>query len=54
LLGWALKHFLHDEPVNALVLGGASMGLAALLTLFVVSYKKSAGVTITATGGAAH
>jgi hypothetical protein len=50
-----LKHFLHDEPVNALVLGGASMGLAALLTLFVVSYKKSAGANVTvAAGGAAH
>jgi maltose/moltooligosaccharide transporter len=54
LLGWALKHFLHDEPVNALVLGGASMGLASLLTLTVVSYKKSAGIVIPATGGAAH
>jgi maltose/moltooligosaccharide transporter len=42
LLGFALKHFLHSEPMNALVLGGASMGLAALLTLVVVSFKQTA------------
>jgi maltose/moltooligosaccharide transporter len=41
LLGFALKNFLHNEPVNALVLGGASMGLAAVLTLFVVTFKKT-------------
>jgi len=39
LLGFILKHFLHSEPMNALVLGGASMGLAALLTLWVVTVK---------------
>ena len=39
LLGFALKHFLHGEPMGALVLGGASMGLASLLTLMIVSYK---------------
>ncbi len=39
LLDFLLKHFLHSEPMNALVLGGASMGLAALLTLLVVSFK---------------
>ena len=39
LLGFALKHFLHSEPMGALVLGGASMGLASLLTLLIVSYK---------------
>ncbi len=41
LLGLILKIFLHSEPMSALVLGGASMGLAALLTLLVVSYKKT-------------
>ena len=40
LLGYVLKHFLQSEPMNALVLGGASMGLAAVLTLVVVSFKK--------------
>jgi maltose/moltooligosaccharide transporter len=46
LLGFVLKHFLHSEPMNALVVGGASMGLAALLTLLVVSFKKTAGVVV--------
>jgi len=46
LLGYILKNFLHNEPVNALVLGGGSMGLAALLTLLVVSYKKSSTETV--------
>ncbi len=41
LLGFILKHFLHSEPMDALVLGGASMGLAALLTLLVVTFKKT-------------
>lgn len=41
LLGYILKNFLHGEPMNALVLGGASMGLAALLTLFLVSNGES-------------
>jgi maltose/moltooligosaccharide transporter len=52
LLGFALKHFLNNEPVNAVVLGGASMGLAAVLTLAVVSFKRTAPVTITT--GAGH
>jgi len=43
LLGMLLKHFLHDEPMNALVVGGASMGLAAVLTWLVVTFKKTGG-----------
>ncbi len=43
LLGFVLKHFLHSEPMNALVLGGASMGLAALLTLLVVTVRRTGG-----------
>lgn len=39
LLGWVLKHLLNNEPVNVLVFGGASMGLAALLTLVAVNFK---------------
>jgi maltose/moltooligosaccharide transporter len=54
LLGFALKHFLHDQPVNAVVLGGASMGFAALLTLTVVGYKKPAAVIAPVTGIGAH
>jgi len=54
LLGFALKYFLHNEPVNALVLGGASMGLAALLTLLVVSFKKTGTEPVPTGGGAGH
>jgi maltose/moltooligosaccharide transporter len=43
LLGWILKNYLHSEPMNALVLGGVSMGLAALLTLLVVTFKQAGG-----------
>jgi maltose/moltooligosaccharide transporter len=53
LLGFALKHWLHDEPVNVVVLGGASMGLAALLTLLVVTFK-AAGTTPQSAGGGGH
>ncbi len=52
LLGAILKNFLHSEPMNALVLGGISMGLAALLTLLVVSFKKTSGeVIVSASAG---
>ncbi len=40
-LGLFLKNFLHSEPMNALILGGVSMGIASLLTLFVVTFQKS-------------
>jgi len=51
-LGSILKHFLHSEPMNALVLGGASMGLASLLTLLVVSYRgASPSAPASAAGG---
>jgi len=43
LLGYTLKNYLHSEPMNALVLGGVSMGLAALLTLLVVTFKQTGG-----------
>jgi maltose/moltooligosaccharide transporter len=43
LLGYILKNYLHSDPMNALVLGGASMGLAALLTLLVVTFRKIGG-----------
>ena len=43
LLGWVLKNYLHSEPMNALILGGVSMGLAALLTLLVVTFKQTGG-----------
>jgi maltose/moltooligosaccharide transporter len=51
LLGFILKHFLNNEPVNALVLGGASMGLAAFLTLAVVTFKETGATTVKVSGG---
>jgi len=54
LLGYILKHFLHSEPVNALVLGGASMGLAALLTLLVVNFKTADISSEAVTSGGGH
>ncbi len=50
LLGFLLKHFLHGESMNALVLGGVSMGLAALLTLLVVTVKRQASGEFAAQG----
>ncbi|MGA2246077.1 MAG: MFS transporter [Verrucomicrobiota bacterium] len=52
LLGAVLKHFLHGEPMNALVVGGASMCLAALLTALVVSFKGAAAGPPPASGSA--
>jgi maltose/moltooligosaccharide transporter len=54
LLGFILKNYLHGEAMNALVLGGASMGLAALLTLLVVSFKKSSGQSAPQSTPATH
>ena len=52
LLGGLLKYCLHNEPMNALVVGGASMGLAALLTLLVVRFKGTGTELPAGTGGA--
>jgi maltose/moltooligosaccharide transporter len=54
LFGYVLKHFLHSEPMNALVLGGASMGLAALLTLLVVNFQKTAEAPLPVAGSVGH
>lgn len=51
LLGFALKHFLKGEPANAVLLGGVSMGIAALLTLVVVSYKDATPISIRSGSG---
>jgi maltose/moltooligosaccharide transporter len=53
LLGGILKYCLHSEPMNALVVGGASMCLAALLTLLVVNFQ-GAGTELPAAGGGGH
>ncbi len=54
LLGFLLKHFLHSEPMNALVLGGASMGLAALLTLLVVNVRRTGGQLVVSGAAGSH
>jgi len=54
LLGFILKAFLHNEPMNALVLGGASMGVAALLTLLVVNFKKTTVQSVSPGLASAH
>ena len=54
LLGFILKNFLHSEPMSALVLGGASMGLASLLTLVLVNFKAAVPTPPPATAGAGH
>jgi len=54
LLGAILKHFLHSEPMGALVVGGASMCLAALLTLLLVNFKRPARAALPAEAAGAH
>ena len=54
LLGGILKYFLHSEPMNALVVGGVSMCLAALFTLLVVSFKGTGAELPASPGGGAH
>ena len=54
LLGVVLKRFLNGEPMNALVLGGASMAVAAILTLGVVTFKKTDAQTVSSGAGNPH
>jgi maltose/moltooligosaccharide transporter len=54
LLGFLLKHYLHSEPMNALVLGGASMGLAALFTLLVVNVRRTGGQFVVSGAAGSH
>ena len=54
LLGFALKYFLNNDPAKAVALGGASMGLAALLTLLLVNFKKTATQPLPAVSASAH
>ncbi len=52
-LGPLMKHFLQEDPMRVVVMGGVCMAIAAFLTLFVVSYKMPRG-GVSATGGAGH
>ncbi len=40
-LGKVLEIFFAGNPMSAIILGGCSMAVAAVLTIFVVTYKKS-------------
>ena len=53
LLGFILNHFFHGEPMGALIVGGSSMCLAALLTLLVVRFKGT-GADLPAVPGGTH
>jgi len=53
LLGFILNLFFHGEPMGALIVGGASMCLAALLTLLVVRFKGT-GADLPAVPGGTH
>ncbi len=51
-LGAVMLTFLHNEPMNVLIFGGISMGLASLLTLFVVTFQKSSAPVVAGAVGA--
>jgi len=52
--GFVLDHFLHGEPMNALMFGGVTMAIAAVLTLVVVSHKNADGRAAVPVAGGAH
>lgn len=54
LLGFVMKIFLNNEPMNAILLGGISMGIASILTYLVVSYSKTTDADEIKTGNIAH
>ncbi len=43
-LGKILEVFFDNSPLSAMIIGGISMAMAAVTTIFVVSYKKIRGV----------
>lgn len=53
-LGRLLKHFMHNDPMNALFLGALSMGLASLLTLLVVGFRSQAPAPLAAAYSGGH
>jgi maltose/moltooligosaccharide transporter len=53
-LGPVMQFFLGDDPVKAVAAGGVSFGIAAILTLLVVSYQAPKGGLGTVSGGAGH
>jgi len=53
-LGPVMQFFLGDDPVKAVAAGGVSFGIAAILTLLVVSYQAPKGGLGTVSGGGGH
>jgi maltose/moltooligosaccharide transporter len=53
-LGPVMQFFLGDDPVKAVAAGGVSFGIAAILTLLVVSYRAPKGGLGTVSGGGGH
>jgi maltose/moltooligosaccharide transporter len=53
-LGPVMQFFLGDDPVKAVAAGGVSFGIAAILTLLVVSYQAPKDGLGTVSGGAGH
>jgi hypothetical protein len=49
-----MQFFLGDDPVKAVAAGGVSFGIAAILTLLVVSYQAPKDGLGTVSGGAGH
>jgi maltose/moltooligosaccharide transporter len=41
ILGKVIELFFLNNPMNAMIIGGVSMGIAAIATIFVVSYKRT-------------
>lgn len=54
LLGFVLKNFLDSDPIKAVAFGGVCMGIAALLTLVLVSFEKPVGAPMAVPAGSAH
>ena len=53
-LGPAMQFFLADDPVRAVAVGGVCFGIAAVLTLLVVSYQAPKGGLASVSGGGGH
>jgi len=53
-LGPAMQFFLADDPVRAVAAGGVCFGIAAVLTLLVVSYQAPKGGLASVSGGGGH
>ena len=54
LLGLAMKYELNGDPAKAVALGGASMGFAAVLTLLIVTFRKTGTEPLPAVSATAH